>query len=337
VSGTQRSPPIVVAHIVAVVTMSEDGQTTVVAAAQPAGPTFAHRLRVYVMMIGYIFSIKVPRFAINSLVPFIVAQYGMPSAAIASLLAAFHPGYVASMIPGGGATVRWGPKPVIQLGVLGTASTLALMPIAGRLGRPAMTLSAVMIFMGLAQGPMSPALGQMSRDWMPRGDGAAQIEKAWSQRFQMLSHTAAPAVAAFLTPRLCERYSWQAVCSTYAAAGAAFGLLWQLSVTSKPPAGLYNTPEAKQLRTGEQKEQDEPQQSQKKSIPWHMFKLPSVRALMMYHIAFDNMNLSLGMLAPTYFVQKFGRCPSLLSGRLVPGWHTNSCKRPSVHWDSLHD
>ena len=71
-----------------------------------------------------------PRFAINSLVPFIVAQYGMPSAATASLLAAFHPGYVASMIPGGGATVAWGAKPVIQLGVLGTALTLALMPVA---------------------------------------------------------------------------------------------------------------------------------------------------------------------------------------------------------------
>ena len=83
-------------------------------------PPFVHRLRIYVMMIGYIFSIKVPRFAINSLVPFIVAQYGMPSAAVASLLAAFHPGYVASMIPGGGATVRWGSKPVIQLGILGT-------------------------------------------------------------------------------------------------------------------------------------------------------------------------------------------------------------------------
>jgi MFS family permease len=290
--------------------MSEQGQTAVVSA-QPQAPTFAHRLRVYVMMIGYIFSIKVPRFAINSLVPFIVAQYGMPSAAIASLLAAFHPGYVASMIPGGGATVRWGPKPVIQLGVLGTAATLALMPIAARLGRPAMTLSAVMIFMGLTQGPMSPALGQMSRDWMPTGEGTAQIEKAWSQRFQMLSHTAAPAVAAFLTPRLCDRYSWQAVCYAYAAAGATFGLVWQLSVTSKPlrSARHSKTPEATQRRTGDKKESAELQQPQRKPIPWQMFKLPSVRALMMYHIAFDNMNLSLGMLAPTVFVQKFGGFP----------------------------
>jgi MFS family permease len=273
-------------------------------------PPFAHRLRIYVMMIGYIFSIKVPRFAINSLVPFIVAQYGMPSAAVASLLAAFHPGYVASMIPGGGATVRWGSKPVIQLGVLGTAATLALMPVAGRLGRPALTLSAVMVFMGLTQGPMSPALGQMSRDWMPTGEGAAQIEKAWSQRFQMLSHTAAPAVAAFLTPRLCDRYSWQSVCYTYAGAGALFGTLWQLAVTSKPPAAAA----AAAAPSAADKTPAAKPPEEKNSIPWHMFKLPSVRALMMYHIAFDNMNLSLGMLAPTYFVQKFGITPVQMSG-----------------------
>ena len=138
-------------------------------------PPFAHRLRIYVMMIGYIFSIKVPRFAINSLVPFIVAQYGMPPAAVASLLAAFHPGYVASMVPGGGATVRWGSKPVIQMGILGTAGSLALMPLAGKLGSPALMLSAVMVFMGLTQGPMSPGLGQMSRDWMPSGGGSEQV------------------------------------------------------------------------------------------------------------------------------------------------------------------
>ena len=182
-----------------------------------------------------IFSIKVPRFAINSLVPFIVSQYELPSAAIASLLAAFHPGYVTSMIPGGGATVRWGAKPVIQLGVLGTAAMLALLPAAGRMSRPALTLSVAMVVMGLTQGPMSPALGQMSRDWMPAGGGAEQIEKAWAQRFQMLSHTAAPAIAAFLTPRLATRFSWQQVCFVYAGGGAVFAALWQLGVSSKPP------------------------------------------------------------------------------------------------------
>jgi hypothetical protein len=43
----------------------------------PAKPSFARRLRVYALLIGYILSIKVPRFAINSLVPFIVAQHGI--------------------------------------------------------------------------------------------------------------------------------------------------------------------------------------------------------------------------------------------------------------------
>ena len=210
------------------------------------------------------------------------------------------------MIPGGGATVRWGAKPVIQLGVLGTAASLALMPAAGRLGRPALTLSAVMVFMGLTQGPMSPALGQMSRDWMPSGGGAEQIEKAWSQRFQMLSHTAAPAVAAFLTPRLADRFSWQQVCFVYAGAGAVFSALWQLGVSSKPPRGTaVEDAVAPAAATAPTVVVSEPP----KKVMWAMFRLPSVRALMLYHIAYDNMNLSMGMLAPTYFVRKFGITP----------------------------
>ena len=181
------------------------------------------------------------------------------------------------------------------------------MPLAGKLGSPALTLSAVMVFMGLTQGPMSPALGQMSRDWMPAGEGAEQIEKAWSQRFQMLSHTAAPAVAAFLTPRLSDRYSWQTVCYGFAAAGAVFGAAWQLGVTSKPPtAAIQNT-----AITSSETAAKAPE---KKPFQWSIMGLPSVRALMMYHIAFDNMNLSLGMLAPTYFVQKFGITPVQMSG-----------------------
>ena len=145
----------------------------------------------------------------------------------------------------------------------------------------------------------------------------------------MLSHTAAPAVAAFLTPRLADRLSWQNVCFLYASAGAVFGALWQLGASSKPATAAEPAPAATPAAKAEPRT--------KTKVPWRMFRLPCVRALMAYHIAYDNMSaapaspssaanlltgayclfssdLSMGMLAPTYFVQKFGLSQVQMSG-----------------------
>ena len=97
----------------------------------------------------------------------------------------------------------------------------------------------------------------------------------------MLSHTAAPAVAAFLTPRLADRLSWQNVCFLYAGAGAVFGTLWQLGASSKPTTAAEPAPAATPAAKAEPRT--------KTKVPWRMFRLPCVRALMAYHIAYDNM------------------------------------------------
>ena len=88
----------------------------------------------------------------------------------------------------------------------------------------------------------------------------------------MLSHTAAPAVAAFLTPRLSTRYSWQTVCYIFAASGAVFGAVWQLGVTSKPPTAIQNAATSSETAAAAAKSPQE----KKKPFQWSMFKLPSV-------------------------------------------------------------
>ena len=66
----------------------------------PAGEygTLGRRLRMYMLLNGYVMAFKVPRFMINTLVPFIVADLGLPHTTTPTLLAAFHPGYITTQV-----------------------------------------------------------------------------------------------------------------------------------------------------------------------------------------------------------------------------------------------
>ena len=52
-------------------------------------------------------------------------------------------------------------------------------------------MSALMLGMGVFQGPMSPVQSQISRDWMKVG-----VERAWAYRMLSLSHSSTPLLAA---------------------------------------------------------------------------------------------------------------------------------------------
>lgn len=54
--------------------------------------TFPERCTMYAMLTGYVMSFKIPRFMINTIVPFIVADLGLSDNVTPTLLAAFHPG-----------------------------------------------------------------------------------------------------------------------------------------------------------------------------------------------------------------------------------------------------
>ena len=253
---------------------------------------------MYGLLMGYIGSLKIPRFAIASLVPFMVEELKLPATVLPTLLAAFHPGYIASMMPGGKAVDTFGSKPVILVGSVGTALSFALFPIAAATRFPVTALSVLMAVSGLFQGPMAPSLGQANRDWMPDCSAGDKIEKAWALKFQMLSHTAAPALSALMTPRLAAYYGWRKVVLLYGVLGTLFGVVFQLGGKSKPAQAAI-------LGGAVANTADQAQQGKTKG-DWNMFKLPSVHAIMAYHIAYDNMNQTMTALAPTMFMRKFG-------------------------------
>ena len=136
---------------------------------------------------------------INTIVPFMVADLGLSDTVTPTLLAAFHPGCerhrthtssspltrradralllsrrpadITSQVPGGVAVAKKGPKFVAAFQLAGSAILLALIPSAGGLGGNAgvFAMSALMLGMGVFQGPMSPVQSQISRDWMKEG------------------------------------------------------------------------------------------------------------------------------------------------------------------------
>ena len=71
--------------------MASEGSKKVDAVDKDWG-TFSERCTMYAMLTGYIMSFKIPRFMINTIVPFIVADLGLANTVTPTLLAAFHPG-----------------------------------------------------------------------------------------------------------------------------------------------------------------------------------------------------------------------------------------------------
>lgn len=138
---------------------------------------------------------------------------------------------ISSQIPGGVVVSNKGPKFVAACQLAGSAVLLSLIPYAGSLGGTAAVyaMSALMLGMGIFQGPMSPVQSQISRDWMKEG-----VERAWAYRLLSLSHSSTPLLAAIMTPRLASRFGWRYVCYIYAAIAGAFTGVWLLLADDSP-------------------------------------------------------------------------------------------------------
>ena len=71
--------------------------------------------------------------SINTMVPFVVSDLGLPRSVTPSLLAAFHPGYILTQIPSSFLVKSRGPKFVCSFQLLGSAGMMMLVPAASNL------------------------------------------------------------------------------------------------------------------------------------------------------------------------------------------------------------
>ncbi len=272
--------------------------------------TALRRWSIYGLLMGDILALKIPRLSIPSMVPFIVAELGLPQSSVPALLSAFHPGYVASNLPGGPLVQQFGAKLVGLVGIAGTAALFGLMSGVGVARAHASSLlMALMLVMGLLQGPLSPVLMQTNQQWIPSATAADKVERTWSIRLQSLMHSFAPALSVAITPRLASRFNWKTVCKLYAGGTFAYAVLWTVAFADSPPQALADRGDmesASQKQEGKQQQSPEPEQKKKAAVEWGILRLPHSLTLIAYHVAFDNLETTLFQLAPTMFVEKFG-------------------------------
>ena len=171
------------------------------------------------------------RGSLSFLVPFIAKEMAFSEAERAMLLGAFYPGYVASHIPGGWAVQRFGGKAVLSVNMAGTALLCVLMPLGMRVraSARAATLSALLLCMGLCQGPLIPALQHMRRDWLPQGPG-----RALAMRLSDLGGALTGVVTPLLPPFVALRWGWQAFAVAYGVYTALFLAIWRRWAKDRP-------------------------------------------------------------------------------------------------------
>jgi hypothetical protein len=285
--------------------------------------TLGRRLRMYMLLNGYVMAFKVPRFMINTLVPFIVADLGLPHTTTPTLLAAFHPGYITTQVPGGIAVARFGAKLVAAIQLFGSALLLGLIPTAGGLPRRAATalMSALMLGMGCFQGPMSPVQSQLSRDWMPEG-----VERAWAYRFLSLSHSSTPLLAALFTPRIASHFGWRTVCHIYAVAAGAYAVFWAALASDRPAVSVKPLPPPPTPTPDDGAAAPSPTtppaaagSSSKPPFDWRILRTRPALALLGFHVAADFGEFTRHQLAPTMYMERFGCSPVQMGSYLAIG------------------
>ena len=190
-------------------------------------PPPRQHMRVQWLLSAQALCIYVPRLALPVLVAFLAEERSFSEAARARLLGAFFPGYMITMVPLGWAAQRFGPKLILQLGNVGTAASMLLLPAMASAGP--MAASACCFLLGLLQGPFVPAHNEMKRLWVPEGPG-----KPMSLMIIGLGNRIGGALASVLTPVLASKLGWRWVCYVYGACVAAYAAVWELCVSNGP-------------------------------------------------------------------------------------------------------
>eukprot|EP01043_Picozoa_sp_COSAG02_P046429 COSAG02_NODE_4340_length_5485_cov_2.496101_6_plen_329_part_00 len=188
-------------------------------------------------------------------------------------------------------------------------------------------MSALMLGMGIFQGPMSPVQSQISRDWMKEG-----VERAWAYRLLSLSHSSTPLLAAIMTPRLASRFGWRFVCYMYATVAGAFTGIWLL-LAGDSPGGRKNVGGAaaakkptrpafdwRIMRTKPGLSQlslclcvSSSARAQQLRLHFGVLYFPAL-ALAAFHIAADFGEFTRHQLAPTMYMEKFSCTPVEMVG-----------------------
>ncbi|KAB0791424.1 hypothetical protein PPYR_03224 [Photinus pyralis] len=171
-------------------------------------------------------------------------EYPWTASEKAAILSSFFPGYILTHIPGGFMADAYGAKHVLGIGVAISAVLSALTPVAIDIGGVVL-LCITRIVMGLAQGPLFPAVTTFLARWVP---------KAQRGRLGGLVFTGpqiGSIIANALTGVLISAFGWRCGFYFWAVIGLVWFVIYCLLCYSEPAIHPYITPEEKEMLIAE--------------------------------------------------------------------------------------
>lgn len=196
---------------------------------------------------------------------------------------------MATMVPLGWAAQTQGAKLILQLGNVGTAVAMLLLPSMARFG--ANTAALCFFLLGLMQGPFVPAHNEMKRAWVDDGPG-----KPLALMIIGLGNRIGGAAASTVTPIIAAAFGWRVVAYLYGAAVAVFCILWQKNITNSPIARTDERPSRLSPVVQTSKTAD-------RSVDGRIFRVRAAQVIMLMHWNANFTEITLLQWAPAYLHQ----------------------------------
>ena len=249
------------------------------------------RSAMYAMLAGNAFSNYITRGMLAPLVQFIVTDGALNAAQKALLLGAFFPVFTPFQVVAGPLTQLLGGKKLLTMNMSGMAALLFALP---SLSHSVWGMCVCLAGIGVCQGVLVPAQGQLKRNWLPDGPG-----RVWGLRIIGLGMRVGYPAAASFVPWLAARAGWKAVPYALATPIAIFAGVWHLFASENPvaaaPPALAGSAAASSSLPPKTKAMEA------KAMEWGIFRVRAVLAAVSAHVASNNLLYCFGLWAPTYY------------------------------------
>lgn len=245
------------------------------------------RPAMYAMLAGNAFSNYITRGMLAPLVQFIVAEGALNAAEKALLLGAFFPVFTPFQVVAGPLTQLLGGKNLLSINMGGMAALLFALP---SLSHSVWGMCACLAGIGVCQGVLVPAQGQLKRNWLPDGPG-----RVWGLRIIGLGMRVGYPAAASFVPWLAARAGWQYVPYALATPMAVFAGVWHLFASDNPVEA--DPPASAVSPTGSSSSA----LPKAKAMEWGVFRVRAILAAVCAHVASNNLLYCFTLWAPTYY------------------------------------
>lgn len=216
-------------------------------------------------------------------------EFGWSDTTKGFVLSAFFLGYLLMQVPSGVLANRLGGKVVLCFAVVWWSAFTILTPLAASMSLAALIVARVAL--GLGEAATFPSIFSLYRHWVP------PAERSRAVTFTLAGGHLGTLIALLLTGWVIETFGWPAAFYLFGAAGLAWAVAWQVSVTARP-ASARGIGEAERALLA-------PLEGDTRvgaAVPWRqLLGRPAVIALMLSHFAVNWVMYMLIAWMPSYF------------------------------------